>query len=86
MWRSTSKFIAAGFLRVLRAGDADVIKAALEDSEARLRALGQTQDVADPDDERTDMAQQLAAAVGQSHATEQAIAADERGSGATGSK
>ncbi len=33
---------------------------ALEDSEARLRALGQTQGVADPDDERTDMAQQLA--------------------------
>jgi succinoglycan biosynthesis transport protein ExoP len=50
----------------------------LEDSEARLRALGQTQGVADPDDERTDMALQLAAAVGQSHNIEQAIAADER--------
>jgi uncharacterized protein involved in exopolysaccharide biosynthesis len=51
---------------------------ALKDSEARLRALGQTQGVADPDDERTDMALQLAAAVGQSHAIEQAIAADEQ--------
>ena len=53
-------------------------KAALEDSEARLRALRQTQNVADPDDERADLAQQLAGAVGQSHATEQAIAADEQ--------
>jgi polysaccharide biosynthesis protein PslE len=51
---------------------------ALKDSEARLRALGQTQGVADPDDERTDMALQLAAAVGQSHALEGAIAADEQ--------
>jgi uncharacterized protein involved in exopolysaccharide biosynthesis len=51
---------------------------ALKDSEARLRALGQTQGVADPDDERTDMALQLAAAVGQSHVLEGAIAADEQ--------
>ena len=53
-------------------------KTALEDSEARLRAFGQTQGVADPDDERTDMAMQLAAAVGESHTIEQAIAADEQ--------
>jgi len=53
-------------------------KAALEDSEARLRAFGQAQGVADPDDERTDLAQQLTAAVGQLHTTEQAIAADEQ--------
>jgi uncharacterized protein involved in exopolysaccharide biosynthesis len=60
------------------AEQAQSYKAALEDSEARLRALGQMQGVADPDDERTDMALQLTAAVGQSHATEQAIAADEQ--------
>jgi uncharacterized protein involved in exopolysaccharide biosynthesis len=53
-------------------------KRALDESEARLRAFGQTQDVADPDDERTDLALQLAAAVGQSHTTEQNIAADEQ--------
>jgi uncharacterized protein involved in exopolysaccharide biosynthesis len=53
-------------------------KRALDESEARVRAFGQTQDVADPDDERTDLALQLAAAVGQSHTTEQNIAADEQ--------
>ena len=36
------------------AQEAQSYKAALEDSEARLRAFGQTQGVADPDDERTD--------------------------------
>jgi uncharacterized protein involved in exopolysaccharide biosynthesis len=60
------------------ADQAQSYKAALEDSEARLRALGQTQGVADPDDERTDMALQLTAAVGQSHTIEQAIATDEQ--------
>jgi len=53
-------------------------KAALEDSEARLRAFGRTQHIADPDDERRDMALQLTGAVGQLHATEQTIAADEQ--------
>jgi uncharacterized protein involved in exopolysaccharide biosynthesis len=45
-------------------------KRALDDSETRLRAFGQTQGVADPEEERTDLALQLAAAVGQSHTTE----------------
>ena len=53
-------------------------KAALEDSEARLRAFGQTQQVADPDGERTDLALQLTTSVGQLHITEQAIAADQQ--------
>jgi uncharacterized protein involved in exopolysaccharide biosynthesis len=53
-------------------------KRALDDSETRLRAFGQTQGVADPEEERTDLALQLAAAVGQSHTTEQNIAADEQ--------
>jgi uncharacterized protein involved in exopolysaccharide biosynthesis len=60
------------------AEQAQSYKAALDQSEARLRAFGQAQDVADPDDERTDLALQLAAAVGQLHGTEQAIAADEQ--------
>jgi uncharacterized protein involved in exopolysaccharide biosynthesis len=60
------------------AEQAQSYKTALEKSEARLRAFGQTQGVADPDDERSDLAQQMAAAVGQLHATEQAIAADEQ--------
>jgi succinoglycan biosynthesis transport protein ExoP len=51
---------------------------ALKDSETRLRALGLTEGVADPNDERTDMALQLANAVGQSHTIEEAIAADEQ--------
>jgi uncharacterized protein involved in exopolysaccharide biosynthesis len=51
---------------------------ALKDSEARLSELGQAHGVADPDDERTDMAAQLAAAVGHSHAIEEAVAADEQ--------
>ena len=43
-----------------------------------MRAFGQTQGVTDPDDERTDMALQLTAAVGESHRIEQTIAADEQ--------
>ena len=58
------------------AQEAQRYKAALEDSEARLRAFGQTQQIADPDGERTDLALQLTASVGQLHLTEQAIAAD----------
>jgi uncharacterized protein involved in exopolysaccharide biosynthesis len=50
---------------------------ALQESESRLRILGQTQGVADPDEERTDLAVQFSEAVGRSHALEQAIAADE---------
>ena len=60
------------------AQQAQSYKAALEDSEERLRAFGQTQGVTDPDDERTDMALQLTAAVGESHRIEQTIAADEQ--------
>ena len=41
-----------------------------------MREFGQTQQVADPDGERTDLALQLTASVGQLHTTEQAIAAD----------
>jgi polysaccharide biosynthesis transport protein len=53
-------------------------KAALDASEARLRSFDETQGVADPDNERTDLAQQVIVSVGQSHVTEQAIAADEQ--------
>jgi uncharacterized protein involved in exopolysaccharide biosynthesis len=60
------------------AKETDRYKEALDHSEARLRALGQLQGVADPDDERTDMAQQLAAALGQSRTIEDAIAADQQ--------
>ena len=60
------------------AQEAQRYKAALEDSEARLRAFGQTQQIADPDGERTDLALQLTASVGQLHTTEQSIAADQQ--------
>jgi uncharacterized protein involved in exopolysaccharide biosynthesis len=50
---------------------------ALTDSESRLAALGKTEGIADPNDVQTNMAVQLAAAVGQSAAISQAIAADE---------
>jgi succinoglycan biosynthesis transport protein ExoP len=60
------------------AQQAETYRAALESSEARLRALGQNRGIGDPDEERTDLAVQLAAATGQSHATEQVIAADEQ--------
>jgi uncharacterized protein involved in exopolysaccharide biosynthesis len=51
---------------------------ALEASEDRLRSFGELQDAAAPDLERTDMALQVTSSVGQMHATEQAIAADEQ--------
>jgi uncharacterized protein involved in exopolysaccharide biosynthesis len=50
---------------------------ALKDSESRLAGLGKTEGIADPNDVQTNMAAQLAAAVGQSAAISQAIAADE---------
>jgi uncharacterized protein involved in exopolysaccharide biosynthesis len=50
---------------------------ALKDSETRLAALGKTEGIADPNDVQTNMAIQVAAAVGQSTAIGQAIAADE---------
>jgi uncharacterized protein involved in exopolysaccharide biosynthesis len=50
---------------------------ALKDSETRLGALGKTEGIADPNEMQTNMAIQLAAAVGQSAAIGQAIAADE---------
>jgi type II secretory pathway predicted ATPase ExeA/uncharacterized protein involved in exopolysaccharide biosynthesis len=53
-------------------------KAALQDAEAGLRAFGRTPDVAELINERTEMAQQLTAAVAESHTIEQAIAADEQ--------
>ncbi len=53
-------------------------KEALEDAEAGLRAFGRTPDVAELINERTVMAQQLTAAVDESHTIEKAIAADEQ--------
>ena len=53
-------------------------KAALEDAEAGLRAFGRTPDAAELINERTEMAQQLTAAVEESHTIEQAITADEQ--------
>lgn len=53
-------------------------KNALEASEARLRELGVTKDIADPDEERSNLALQLANNIGQLHTTEQAIASDEQ--------
>ena len=58
-------------------GETQRYRQALEDSEARLRKFGQTQGVADPDEERADLALQFSEAVGRSHALEQAIAADD---------
>jgi uncharacterized protein involved in exopolysaccharide biosynthesis len=52
-------------------------KKALDDSEAKLRTFVQTSGGAAPDVERTDLDQQLTGAIGQMHATQQAIAADE---------
>lgn len=51
---------------------------ALQNSETRLRAFQQAHNVADPDDERSDLASQLAGSIGQLHATEQTIAADQQ--------
>jgi polysaccharide biosynthesis transport protein len=53
-------------------------KNALESSEARLKELGEHNNIADPDEERTNLALQLATDIGQLHATEQAIAADDQ--------
>jgi uncharacterized protein involved in exopolysaccharide biosynthesis len=53
-------------------------KDALELAEGRLRELGEKSDIADPDEERTNLALQLANSIGQLHATEQAVAADEQ--------
>jgi uncharacterized protein involved in exopolysaccharide biosynthesis len=60
------------------AQQAESYKTALQSSEDALRKFGQTQGVSDPNEERTDLAMQLAAAVGRSHTVEQAIAADEQ--------
>jgi uncharacterized protein involved in exopolysaccharide biosynthesis len=60
------------------AQEAQRYKDALDRSEARLRDLGEKQNVADPDEERTDLALQLANDIGQLHSTEQAIAGDEK--------
>jgi uncharacterized protein involved in exopolysaccharide biosynthesis len=60
------------------AQQAESYKTALQDAEDGLRKFGQTQGVSDPNEERTDLATQLAAAIGQSHTVEQAIAADEQ--------
>jgi uncharacterized protein involved in exopolysaccharide biosynthesis len=59
------------------AEQAQSYKTALEDAEAGLRAFAKAQEVSDPNEQRTDLAQQLTAAEGQSHTIEQAIAADE---------
>jgi uncharacterized protein involved in exopolysaccharide biosynthesis len=60
------------------AQQAQSYKTALESAEAGLRAFGQTEGVSDPNEQRTDLAMQLSAAMGQSHTIEQAIAADEQ--------
>jgi uncharacterized protein involved in exopolysaccharide biosynthesis len=57
--------------------EAQKYKDALEASETNLRNLGEKQNIADPDEERTDLALQLANDIGTLHATEQAIAADQ---------
>jgi uncharacterized protein involved in exopolysaccharide biosynthesis len=60
------------------AQQAQSYKTALDDAEANLRAFGKTQGVSDPTEQRTDLALQLSAAIGQSHLIEQAIATDEQ--------
>lgn len=55
---------------------AQAYKDELTRAENRLRELGSKDNVADPDEERTFLAQQLANNVGLLHSTEQAIAAD----------
>jgi uncharacterized protein involved in exopolysaccharide biosynthesis len=52
-------------------------KKALYDSEATLRSLGEQKRIAGPDDERTDLALQVADFTGQLHMAQQSIAADE---------
>ena len=53
-------------------------KTALEDTETRLSALRQSQQVSDPDEERADLARELTSAIGQLHATERTIAAEQQ--------
>ncbi|HEX3660341.1 MAG TPA: Wzz/FepE/Etk N-terminal domain-containing protein [Acidobacteriaceae bacterium] len=53
-------------------------KNALEASEGRLRELGEKSNIADPDEERSNLALQLANSIGELHAAEQAAAADEQ--------
>jgi polysaccharide biosynthesis transport protein len=60
------------------AEQAQSYKDALTRSEDRLRELGEKENVADPDEERTYLAQQLATNIGQLHTTEQAIASAEQ--------
>ena len=55
----------------------DRYKKALDEVEARLRSFAKTSGGAAPDVERTDLDAQLANSIGQLHATQQAIAADE---------
>jgi polysaccharide biosynthesis protein PslE len=59
------------------AGEAQKYQNALQNAEDRLNAFHKT-GAAAPDLERADLAQQLSNAVGQAHAAEEAIAADER--------
>ncbi len=59
------------------AAETDRYKKALDDSEARLRGFIKTSGGAAPDIERTDLDVQLANSIGQQHATQQAIAADQ---------
>jgi uncharacterized protein involved in exopolysaccharide biosynthesis len=49
----------------------------LEDAEAKLRNFGQHNAIAAPDEQRTDLASQVADSVGLLHAAEQSISADE---------
>jgi uncharacterized protein involved in exopolysaccharide biosynthesis len=60
------------------AQQAQSYKDALDRSEARLHDFGEKENAADPDEQRTDLALQLANDIGQLHTTEQAIAGDEK--------
>ncbi len=55
----------------------DKYHAELDAANTKLRNFGKQQDVAAPDEERTQLAAQFATSVGQLHTTEQAIAGDE---------
>lgn len=59
------------------AAETNRYKEALDDSEAKLRTFAQTSGGAAPDVERADLDQQLTSSIGQLHATQQAIAADD---------
>jgi uncharacterized protein involved in exopolysaccharide biosynthesis len=60
------------------AQQAQSYKTALAKAEANLRAFGRTEGVSDPNQERTDLAMQLTAAMGQLDSIEQSIAADKK--------